>query len=203
MEEIWKPIIGYEGLYEVSNLGRIKSLKRTVKHPRGGDKVIKERILKGNCNSGGYIIIKLNKNGNKKSFAVHSLVAIAFIPNPENKPCVDHINTIKTDNRVENLRWVTQKENVNNPLSIEHKSEAFKGENNPNYEKRGKDNSCSKKIVQLDLQGDLIKIWDSMHEARREGHFNVSNISNCCKGNRKTHKGFKWMYYDEWFETID
>ena len=193
MEEIWKDIEGYEGIYQVSNLGNVRSLN----YKNTGE----TRILKTRINRCGYICVCLGRK--RKDFKVHRLVAIAFIPNPENKPCVDHINAIRTDNRVENLRWVTHEENMNKPLSREHMSEAFKGEKHPMYGRRGKDNPCSKKIVQLDLQGDLIKIWDSMHEARREGHFNVAHISSCCKGNRKTHKGFKWKYYDEWLKTIN
>ena len=113
MEE-WKAIKGYEGLYEVSNLGRVKSLERKVKHPIVREKTIKEKILKYNIDNNGYLYVTLYKDGKSKSFKVHRLVAIAFIPNPNNKPDIDHINTNKKDNRIENLRWVTKEENMSN-----------------------------------------------------------------------------------------
>ena len=116
-EEIWKPIKDFEGYYEVSNMGRVRSLN----YKRTG----KEKILKNIGDYKGYLEIVLTKNGKQKQFKVHRLVAEAFIPNPENKPCIDHINTVKSDNRVENLRWVTYKENSNNEKTLEK----FKGEN--------------------------------------------------------------------------
>ena len=107
MEEIWVDIKGYEGLYQVSNQGRVKRLYKNGKI----------RILKPSLDNNGYLYVTLSKNNKPKIFKLHRLIAINFIPNPENKPCIDHINTIRTDNRVENLRWVTKKENSNNPLS--------------------------------------------------------------------------------------
>ena len=120
--EVWKDIDGYEGLYQVSNLGRVKSIGYGI-----------ERVLKPAKNSRKYLTVNLHKSKKGKSFLVHRLVAQAFIPNPENKEQIDHINTIKTDNRVENLRWVTPKENSNNPLTREHCNvniDAIKGGNN-------------------------------------------------------------------------
>ena len=119
MEEEWRPIKNYEGLYEISNLGRVKSLnyRRT-----GKENVLKPRKQK----KGGYLQIILCKNGMKKMVSVHRLVAEAFIPNPDNKPCIDHINTIRDDNRVENLRWTTYEENMNNELTKEHRSDSLK-----------------------------------------------------------------------------
>ena len=116
-EEIWKPIKEFEGYYEVSNMGRVRSLN----YKRTG----KKKILKNIEDYKGYLEVGLTKNGKRKQFKVHRLVAEAFIPNPENKPCIDHINTVKSDNRVENLRWVTYKENSNNEKTLEK----FKGEN--------------------------------------------------------------------------
>ena len=116
-EEIWKPIKDFEGYYEVSNIGRVRSLN----YKRTG----KGKILKNIEDYKGYLEVVLTKNGKRKQFKVHRLVAEAFIPNPENKPCIDHINTVKSDNRVENLRWVTYKENSNNEKTLEK----FKGEN--------------------------------------------------------------------------
>ena len=109
MNEIWKTIEDYPN-YMVSNMGNVKSLKWG-----------KEKILKAGKNNHGYLSVVLCKDGKQKTHKVHRLVAQAFIPNPENKEQIDHINTIKTDNRVENLHWVTSKENNNNPLTKEKK----------------------------------------------------------------------------------
>ena len=130
MEEIWKDIyyvdsisgeiIDYRGIYQVSNLGRVKSLERTARVCGGGFRVIKERILKGWIDNNGYLLLTLKKDKKDKKFRVHRLVAHMFIPNPDNKPEVDHINTDRCDNDVNNLRWVTRKENHNNPITKEH-----------------------------------------------------------------------------------
>lgn len=174
--EIWKDIKGCQD-YMVSNMGRVKSLKYG-----------KEKILKGSLVS-GYKRVYI---ANKKIF-IHLLVAKAFIPNPENKPEIDHINTIRTDNRVENLRWVTRKENMNNPLTIQKKS----GENNPKpcLGKYGKKHHNSKPILQLNTKGELIKIWDSMADIERDLGFNHSFISMGCNLKRKLAYGFKWRFY--------
>ena len=111
--EIFKDIKGYEGLYQISNLGNVKSLNY--------GKTGKEKLLKPAPNSKGYLNVSLVKNKKKTNFLVHRLVAQAFIPNPKPKfkKQIDHINTIRTDNRVENLRWVTSLENCNNPITLE------------------------------------------------------------------------------------
>ena len=122
--EIWKDIPEFEGYYQVSNKGRVKSLARRVKGPKKNGRLLKERILSLGCDNYGYCLVNLQKEGKKKTVTVHKLVARAFIPNPENKKEVDHINTIRIDNRVENLRWATRKENAHNPLSMKKYSEA-------------------------------------------------------------------------------
>lgn len=117
-EEIWKDIVGYEGLYQVSNLGRVRSCDKYVSY-RWGERLIKGKMLKPHFRGRGYIQYSLVNKQKQNNFYIHRLVAEAFIPNPDNKPCIDHINTDKTDNRVENLRWVTHSENSNNPLTVE------------------------------------------------------------------------------------
>lgn len=117
--EIWKPVVGYEGFYEVSSFGKVRSLKRTRKGKCESECGVKERLLKPSKHTKGYLVCGLSKDGKLKYFKVHRLVAEAFLPNPENKEQIDHINTIKTDNCISNLRWVTPKENTNNPLTRE------------------------------------------------------------------------------------
>ena len=109
MEEIWKDIEGYEGKYMVSSLGRVRSVRKDV-------------ILTPNTNNSGYMMVHLKNDGQRKCKRIHRLVAESFIPNPDNKPYVDHINGIQTDNCANNLRWCTCKENLNFPLAKANRS---------------------------------------------------------------------------------
>lgn len=117
--EVWKDVIGYEGSYVVSSMGRIKSLDREISFINGNTRKYKGRIIYGYKNDKGYIVVSLKG----KQYKLHRLIAEAFIPNPKNKIEVDHINTIRDDNRAENLRWATSKENSNNELTKKHMSE--------------------------------------------------------------------------------
>lgn len=115
-EEIWVPIQGYEGSYEVSSFGRVKSNKRVVVQSNGHPMTFPERILKPNVSDSGYLYVTLTSNKGHVAKRVHRLVAEAFIQNPSNKPQVHHINHIKSDDCVENLKWVTSKENISYEL---------------------------------------------------------------------------------------
>lgn len=164
--EIWRDIVGYEGLYQVSNLGRVKSLNY-----RGSKK---EKILSLNRERTGYERVQLYKEGQHKVERIHRLVATAFIPNPENKPCIDHINTDRSDNRVENLRWVTHKENCNNQTT----------------RKNGKRDGISKKIICVETG----VIYNSIMEVERQLGILHSDICKCCKGTRITAGKMHWKY---------
>lgn len=166
MSEIWKDIEGYEGKYQVSNLGRVKSLN----YKRTG----KERVIRLNFNNGGYLLVDLWKNGKGKKYTIHRLVAQAFISNPCNKPCVDHINTIQTDNRVENLRWVSYKENSNNVLTKEHISISLIGNQH-----------LSKKVICENT------IYDSLTQCAEHYKVNASTMCNWLAGRYKMRADFQ------------
>lgn len=157
IQEIWKPIKNYEGLYEVSNLGRIKRLSETRELFGGRTTMFYEdRILKEKKHSGGYKLVCLCKNGTNKSHSIHRLVAIAFIPNPENKRETNHKNAIKSDNRVENLEWVTPSENQLHAYGL--------GIKNLNPPKLG-DHYSAKKVYLFDDEKNIINTFDCITNA--------------------------------------
>lgn len=146
--EIWRPLLGYEGLYEISNLGEVKSLPRAVRSVGSAKKEYlihrKEKILSKIIDSNGYIQVTLTKNKISKLTLVHRIIALAFIPNPENKRCVNHKNGIKTDNRVENLEWMTHSENSKHSFQIG--LQCNKGENHPSSKLTTKDVLLMRKL---------------------------------------------------------
>jgi len=182
MNEEWKPVIGYEGLYEVSSLWNIKSNIRNI-------------ILIKNYNHRWYISLFLcKKNFKKMNFVIHRLVAKSFIPNPEKKPCVNHINWIKTDNRVENLEWVTMKENSKHAWENWLCDNNHFYTNNPSKWKFWKDSWNSVKVNQYTKDWVLVKEWTSATVASRELWVNRSNISSCCNWYKKSAGGFIWKF---------
>ena len=216
MEEVWKPIViekngvvyNYEGLYEVSNMGRVRSL--------GNNRTRKEKILKCKPHKSGYVYVGLHKDGEKQQFYIHRLVATAFIPNPENMPLVNHKNETKTENVWTNLEWCDAKYNVNygtsrkrasekqkgkqrKPFSEEHKqklSEAFSGEKNPIYGRKGEDAPNTKKVLCLETK----QVFVSIKEAQL--WLGKGDIAQCVRGKSKTAGGYHWMYMDDYKKDL-
>lgn len=188
MIELWKDIKNYEGIYQVSNLGRIKTLDKYVNCLYEQKRLIKSREIKTFKNNSGYYIVSLYQNNKSKKFLVHRLVAEAFIPNLNNKKEVNHIDGNKENNCVDNLEWVTKSENEL------HASE--KGFTKKQKEMVAKNNKKlkSKKVYQYDLNGNFIKQYSSVSEAARENGFAIGAIANCCRGERKKVYNYIWKY---------
>ena len=169
--EIWRtPIdkgIKYEK-FQVSNLGRIINLN----YYNTGEPKMMEPFVGGN----GYLCVNLYKNRKQKMCYVHRLVAEAFIPNPDNLTEVNHIDEDKTNNRVENLEWKSHKGNCNHGTRNKRMAKAM-----------------SKTVLQLTLNGEFVREWESTQECGRNG-FDQSSVSACCNGKQKSHKGYKWCY---------
>lgn len=165
--EIWKDIKGYEGLYQVSNLGRVKSLnyRRTKK----------EKILKTKESKDGYLRVTLSNNKDNKIYFIHRLVAQTFLCNPYNHKEVNHKDENKRNNYVDNLEWCTRKYNIN-------------------YGKRTL--KTQKRIIQYDRKGNFIKEWNSISECDNKLNIAHQSICACCKGKRKTAGGYVWRYKD-------
>ena len=186
MIEIFKDIKDYEGLYQVSNLGKLKSLN----YNRTG----REEIMNPCKDKHGYYKVNLWKNRKRKTCLVHRLVAETFLPNPENKPFINHkiegkegksINMVvfdedgNIDKKKTTIEWCTAKENNDYGTRNERSAK-----------------TQSKPVLQLSLDGELIREWSSTAEVGRNG-FESSAVCNCCNGKRKTHKGFRWEYKKE------
>ena len=166
--EEWKDIVGYEGLYQVSNLGRIKALERKYKH-----RTYPSIILKLREDTHGYLQTFLYKKNIRKTYLVHRLVAVAFIKNPNHYDEVNHIDEDKTNNKLSNLEWCNRNYNVN------YGNRTLK---------------TAKKIEQYDLNNNFIKAWNSIAEASRKLKVASSGISACCIGINKTCGGYIWKY---------
>ena len=187
--EIWRPVAGYEWLYDVSSFGRIRSLD---------NRWSSIRIMKPWKNSSWYMSTVIYKSPhNKSSVVIHRLIAQSFIDNPDNKPQVNHINGIKSDNRVENLEWATASENMRHAFKIglkENKNPLFR-ENNPSPHKwkKGWKSIFARKVGQYSDGWTLIKEWDSMIETKKNWYI-PAWVSRCCRWIVKHHAGFVWKY---------
>jgi hypothetical protein len=165
IEEFWRPIKGYEGIYRVSNLGRIKSLSRLVECKNGYRKT-KEKILKPHINKSGYCSLDLGK---RNKHLLHRIVANAFIPNPDNKPCVNHLNGIKSDNRFDNLEWCTYSENEKHSYRVLGK----KANCNLKEPKKGEESNFSK-FTDLEIEEIKKLILENIKPSKIVIKYNIS-----------------------------
>lgn len=187
-EEKLKWVKGYEGIYIITSYGRLYSMTRRDALCRvwdGGE-------IKVNVDGAGYRFVVLYRNGKGQNKKIHRLVAEAFIPNEENKPCIDHINGNKSDNRVCNLRWCTHKENMNNPITLSHCEEIV-----GKTIHLGKDNPFSRKVGQYNTNDDLIAEYNSVGEASRMTGISAHAIQKCAKGLQLSTAGYIWKYLSE------
>ena len=188
IDEIWKDITGYEGLYQVSNLGKVKSLNKSIIRNNGRRQTFKEKTLKKGLSSNGYYSVSLTKNGKGKTFNIHKLVATAFIENKNNDKCINHIDGNKRNNNVTNLEWCSYGHNEKEAYKLRLKKPSNEG-------KKGALNPSSKKVYQY-KNGLLIKVWDSLTSTGESGEYNYRCVGNCCLGKQKEYKGYKWKYKD-------
>ena len=189
MEEIWKDIKGYENYYQVSNLGRVRSLDRyvaTVGNPSGKRLIkgkIKKQTLRTCGRDTGYYYVVLSKNNIDKLCSVHRLVAEAFVPNPNDLPCINHRDEIKTNNHMDNLEWCTI--SYNNSYGTARERGGAK---------------LSKSVLKFDLDGNLIKKYKSLTIAANEEGVSKGNIENICihRKGKQTVNGFIFMYEEDY-----
>ena len=207
MEEIWKDIQGYEGLYQISNLGRVKSLGRIITN-KIRTYYREDLILSPGKDKDGYFQVQLYKNGINKMRKVHRLVAETFILNPNNYPCINHKDENKQNNHVSNLEWCTVKYNQNYGTRTERAAEKRRGciglvgEKNPMYGRTGEKHPLSRKVICL----NNLKIFNSIKEASE--YANVANIRSCLCG-KSNYCGkidnikLVWEYYDNYLKMTD
>lgn len=172
MEEIWKNIDGYGGRYQISNLGNVRNRQGL--------------FMAQKPSKDGYVRLLLAKNGKYKAEYVHRLVAKAFIPNPENKSEVNHIDGNKANNKASNLEWATTYENHQHAVALGLKPIC------PTIGKCASDNPCSKPVLQYDMDGNLIREWKSRIDAARFVGCCPNSITRCVNGVRRSCKGFVW-----------
>lgn len=187
--EEFRDIENFEGLYQISNYGRVKSLERFKRNHTKVQKV-EEQILKSHLNNRGYYYAMLNKEGEQNHKTIHRLIAQAFIPNPNNLPCINHIDGNKLNNSLDNMEFCTYSHNNKEAYRLGLKKSAITG-------RLGYDNWNSKPICQYDLKGNFIKEWACSLEVKRQLGINASNITSCCRGERNKAGGYIWKYRKE------
>lgn len=194
-KEIWKPVVGYEGMYEVSNKGRVRSLERKVPYKAHGKDLIRTQYSRmlALCNKDGYKQVSLWKDGKEKRWRVHRLVAFAFIPNPENKPFINHLDETRDNNCVENLEWCTAAENLAYGTARERgRQTQIRGWAEGKYHTKISDRS--RRFGKYTKDGELLETFMSTRAAERSLGKSSSNIWKCLNGYALTAYGYKWEY---------
>jgi len=191
MTEVWKPVKNYEGYYEVSNLGNVRSLDRIVHHSRNFTRFQKGNVLTIRTNStGNYSTVLLSKDNKHKMVKVHRLVATAFIDNPNGYREINHKDENKQNNRVDNLEWCSRKYNEN------YGTKRIRGSMHTNYKKIAEKNS--KALYQVSINGEVLKRWNSLAEVHNTLGYSQGNISMCCNGRHTTPLyGYYWRWVNE------
>ena len=192
MQEIWKPVKEYENLYMISNLGKVRSLDRITRNGRG-DFIKKGKILTNINNNMGYEYVRLKDKNESKKFYIHRLVAQAFIPNPNNKKEVNHIDCNPLNNRVDNLEWVSHKENMAYMSKLGRSNKT--GEWLEKIKQKNIDNG--KSVLQIDPNtNEIINTFKTIQSVKENG-YRPGDVCKCCKGIRKKHKGYIWRYAND------
>ena len=180
--EVWKDIPSFIGVLQASNAGRIKRLPKYRNTKSGGKAYMPQKILKQSVSTYGYYKLCISVNGKRYDLLAHRLIAEAFVPNPKNKPEVNHINGVKTDNKPENLEWCTTAENIQHAQAIGLSA----------VQPKGSANKLAKELYQYDLFGNLIKVWIGIKEACRTLKIDRSNMSRHLNGTVHTLKNSKF-----------
>jgi hypothetical protein len=184
-EECWKPVVGYEGFYEVSNHGRVRSVTHTIIRSNGVPTIIKSKLIRFSKLPCGYLQVGLHRDGKTKSARIHRLVAMAFIPNPYNLEQINHKDENKTNNYVDNLEWCTPKYNTNYGTGMERMviTKLLSGEG-------------GRPVLQYGLDGKFVNAYKSVGVAARALNLSPCSISECCNGTRghKQAGGYQWKF---------
>lgn len=186
IKEIWRDVKGYEFIYAVSNTGKVKRLPY-FPFNISGLHFRREHICKQHIQNSGYYVVDLYKNNKRKTKLVHRLVAEAFIPNPNNYKCVNHINSNRTDNNVTNLEWCTHSYNAKWSYATNNRKEKM-------HWRRGGDNANSKSVIMKTKNNQVVKVFPSIMDAERETGILNNAICQCLKCKTKTAGGYLWEY---------
>lgn len=183
----WRPVVGYEGYYEVSDIGQVRGVARDVYHGNGTYRKQHSKVLRPHPDGGGYLQVGLHREGSAHMAKIHRLVAIAFLPNPGGLLEINHLDENKRNNALSNLEWCTRKENEN------YGTKRMRSVANTDYKAIGQ--KLSKRVAQYTLDGELVNVWDSLRSVHKATGYSTGNISMCCTGrHRNGLYGYVWVY---------